>query len=762
MSSAEDPSQAGKVRSEALRAQAESALAKAPPTVGPPRSQAGLAHELRVHEIELEMQNAELRKTQIELESSRDHFVELYDFAPVGYFSLSDEGTVTQANLTGAHMLGLERSRLIGRRFSNWVSSTHRDRWHRHALALHQRSDPGRIELLMTAQDGHGFYAQIDAVRVQAEGCPPALHLTLSDTTERKRSEGELRVAAAAFETQEGIVITDARGLIQRVNTAFSQLTGYSAEEAIGKNVTLLHSTHHDEAFYTTMREQLNRDGRWKGEVWTRRKNGEVYAEWLTISAVRDEEASVTRYVRTMLDISLRKSREAEIERLAFYDPLTGLPNRRLMADRLNQAMAVSARSQREGALMFIDLDNFKTINDTLGHAKGDQLLQQAAQRLSACVREGDTVARPGGDEFVVMLSADLSALPEEAMAQAKSVGKKILAALNRPYDIAGQSCVISASIGVVLFRDHLIAAQELIRRADHAMYQAKTAGRNTLRFYDSAVHQQIKLRSAIEEEIRKALQQGEFVLYYQPEVDSKQQLLGAEALVRWQHPSRGLLAPGEFIAIAEDSGQIEALGRWVLQTACAQLASWSRDPDMARLRLSVNISVRELRDPRFVQHVLGVLERSGAPLKQLKLELTESMMLENFDDTIAKMNAIRAHGVGFSLDDFGTGYASLTHLKRLPLDCLKVDRSFVRDLLSNPRDAAIARTIVALGHNLDLIVVAEGVETEAQRDLLQSFGCQAYQGYLFGAAAPVEVLNLAAHSAAQRGASAPTPASPR
>ena len=231
---------------------------------------------------------------------------------------------------------------------------------------------------------------------------------------------------------------------------------------------------------------------------------------------------------------------------------------------------------------------------------------------------------------------------------------------------------------------------------------------------------------------------------------------------MRWQHPSRGLLAPGEFIAIAEDSGQIEALGRWVLQTACAQLASWSRDPDMARLRLSVNISVRELRDPRFVQHVLGVLERSGAPLKQLKLELTESMMLENFDDTIAKMNAIRAHGVGFSLDDFGTGYASLTHLKRLPLDCLKVDRSFVRDLLSNPRDAAIARTIVALGHNLDLIVVAEGVETEAQRDLLQSFGCQAYQGYLFGAAAPVEVLNLAAHSAAQRGASAPAPASPR
>ncbi|MDE2092836.1 MAG: EAL domain-containing protein [Burkholderiales bacterium] len=729
-----------------LRAAAEALAGAAPAAALPAPTEIG--HELQVHRIELEMQNEELRRTQAALEAARDRYLDLYDFAPVGYVTLDAEGLVSQANLTAATMLGTDRATLLGRRFVGRVAPADRDRWIRHAQALRERGEPRRVELALLGPDGQRFEAQLDGVRAvcdDRDGSQPVLRITITDIGERKRAEAELRLAATAFESQEGMMITDAQGVIARVNTAFTRITGYSAVEAVGRGARLLQSGRHDAGFYAQMWESLHRNGTWQGEIWNRRKSGEIYPQWLTITAVPDDDPAVVRYVGTMQDISLRKAREEEIARLAYYDPLTGLPNRRLMKDRLHQALAISARSQREGALMFIDLDRFKAINDTLGHAQGDVLLQRVAQRLTGCVRAGDTVARPGGDEFVVMLAADLSTAPVQAAGQAQLVGEKILAELHRPYLIGGHRWHGSASIGIALFGEHVITVDELLRRADQAMYQAKAAGRNTLRFYDAAIQQALQQRSALEAQLQAAIGHGEFMLHYQKVVGRDEHLLGAEALVRWQHPQRGLVAPNEFITLAEDAGLMPALGAWVLDAACAQLAAWAADPATAGLTLSVNVSAWQWREPHFVALVLDALARHGARADRLKLELTESQLIENIDGTVTMMQALKAHGIGLSLDDFGTGYASLDYLKRLPLDQMKVDRSFVQDAVTDARAQAIVHAIVDLGRNLGLTVVAEGVETRAQRDLLAGQGCHAFQGELYGRPVPAQDLYRAA-----------------
>ncbi|MEO8407857.1 MAG: EAL domain-containing protein, partial [Oxalobacteraceae bacterium] len=425
------------------------------------------------------------------------------------------------------------------------------------------------------------------------------------------------------------------------------------------------------------------------------------------------------------------------IEYLAFYDPLTRLPNRRLLLDRLQQALASSARSHRTGALLFIDLDNFKMLNDTLGHDKGDLLLRQVAQRLAGCVREGDSVARLGGDEFVLVLE-DLSGNANEAATQAEAVGEKILAALHHPYHLAGHEYHNTASIGVALFVDHQSSVDALMKYADLAMYEAKKAGRNTLRFFDPHMQAAITARADLEQDLREALQQRQFLLYYQPQVDAAGRITGTEALLRWQHPQRGIVSPTVFVPLAEETGLIVPLGLWVLETACHQLVAWATKPETAHLGVAVNVSAMQFRRPDFVEQVRQVLDRSGANPRKLKLELTESLLLDNVEEVIARMTVLKAWGIGFSLDDFGTGYSSLSYLKRLPLDQLKIDQSFVRDLLTDPNDAAIARTIVALAQSLGLSVMAEGVETKEQRDCLALQGCHAYQGYLFGSPVPV------------------------
>ena len=548
----------------------------------------------------------------------------------------------------------------------------------------------------------------------------------------------ELRLAAAAFETQEGIMITDTNGVILRVNQAFTETTGYSAEDAVGQTPRLLKSGRHNADFYRAMWESINRTGTWQGEIWDRRKNGEVYPKWLAITAVKGDDGVATHYVGVHTDITERKAAEEEIRSLAFYDPLTRLPNRRLLIDWLKHALAASARSCGSGALLFIDLDNFKTLNDTLGHDIGDLLLQQVAQRLKSCVRGGDTVARLGGDEFVVILE-DLSEHALDAAAQTEAIGEKILAALNQTYQLASQEYRGGTSIGATLFNGHQQTIEELLKQADIAMYQAKKSGRNTLRFFDPQMQASIAAHASLENELRKALENRQFHLYYQIQVDSSHRPLGAEALIRWIHPERGLVTPTQFIPLAEETGLILPIGQWVMETACAQLKLWQQEALTRDLVLAVNVSARQFRQADFVSQVRATVQRHSINPMMLKLEMTESLLLENIEDTIVSMNALNEIGVQFSLDDFGTGYSSLQYIRRLPLDQLKIDQSFVRDISANINDEMIVHTIIAMAHSLNLDVIAEGVETEEQRLLLLANGCTQYQGYLFGRPVPIE-----------------------
>ena len=465
---------------------------------------------------------------------------------------------------------------------------------------------------------------------------------------------------------------------------------------------------------------------------------------WVSISGapIFNEEGVFTGYRGTGREITARKQAEADIERLAFYDSLTGLPNRRLLIDRLTQAVPSSARRGCYGALLFIDLDNFKVLNDTRGHHMGDELLKQVACRLTECVRAIDTVARLGGDEFVIMLE-DLGTVEIDAAAQAEAIGKKILEAINKHFMLGEQTHHSSPSIGVTLFFDHQQSVEELLQRADLAMYQSKAAGRNTLRFFDPVMQAAASARAVLEIDLRRALQLMEFKLHYQPVVDESSSITGVEALLRWNHPHRGMVSPAEFIPVAEQAGLIIPLGQWVLEAACAQLVAWNGSATTRNLTMAVNVSARQFRHPDFTQQLLDLLRVSGANPYRLKLELTESMLLSDFDDVIVKMGELRSIGVNFALDDFGTGYSSLSYLKRLPLDQLKIDQSFVRDVLTDPNDAAIARTILSLAHSLDLSVVAEGVETAGQRDFLLKMGCKAFQGYFFGRPVAVEALEL-------------------
>ncbi|OAJ57347.1 diguanylate phosphodiesterase [Paraburkholderia ginsengiterrae] len=557
------------------------------------------------------------------------------------------------------------------------------------------------------------------------------------DITERKHAEAELRIAAVAFDSMEPMMITDAAGKILRVNSAFTECTGYTAEEIVGKTPRVLQSGRHDTAFFKAMWEAIHHAGGWQGEIWDCRKNGEVYPKWLTISAVTGDDGIVSHYVGTHQDITERKIAEEKIKELAFFDALTRLPNRTLLLDRLRQAITASARSEDCGALLFIDLDHFKTLNDTLGHDKGDLLLKQVAQRLADSVLESDTVARVGGDEFVVVLG-NLHKDRQEAANQTEAMGEKILAVLGSPYQLGEIEYRSTASIGATVFRGHQASIDELLKQADLAMYKSKERGRNAVRFFDPDMQTVVVERAALEAGLRNAIEENQFLLHYQAQIEHNR-ITGAEALVRWQHPTRGIVPPAEFIPLAEETGLILALGSWVLETACAQLARWARRPETAHLSIAVNVSAQQFGEPDFVNKIFAILSRTGARPDRLKLELTESVLVDNVQDIIQKMSALKAKGIVFSLDDFGIGYSSLSYLKRLPLDQLKIDRSFVRDVLVDLNDAVIARTIVALARSLGLGVIAEGVETEAQRDFLAAAGCYAYQGFYFCRPLPIE-----------------------
>lgn len=517
-------------------------------------------------------------------------------------------------------------------------------------------------------------------------------------------------------------------GVYHSCHAPASSILPMPADRLIGRNVfDVLPQKAAEVTMEALRRAQV--DGSSQGEEYALVLADETH--WFELSVVRKEGVDAElRFVVMTRDITGSKSAKSEIRRLAFYDPLTDLPNRRLLQDRLEQALTRSGRKRRHGALLLIDLDNFKALNDTWGHAKGDLLLKQAALRLVACVRDSDTVARLGGDEFVVLID-DAGGSPAEVIATSRAVADKVLAKLHAPFDVDGRVHRSGCSIGVAPFGFDLLSGDEILKRADVAMYQAKAAGRNTVRFFDPAMQAAVEARAAMEVDLRHALQQSAFTLHYQPQVESGNRVIGAEALLRWTHPERGPVSPAEFIPVAEQSGLIVDLGEWVLQTACRQLAQWSDMPGCAGLTLAINVSVHQFRQVDFVDKVRRALIAHGAKPTRLKLEITESMFVADQESIINKMIQLKALGVGFSLDDFGTGYSSLSYLRRLPLDQLKIDQSFVREVLSDPNDAAIARTVIALGQSLGLMVIAEGVELQGQRDFLAQYGCTFCQGYL-------------------------------
>jgi diguanylate cyclase (GGDEF)-like protein/PAS domain S-box-containing protein len=564
-----------------------------------------------------------------------------------------------------------------------------------------------------------------------ANGHPLYQQGMLIDITDSKLTEIELKIAAIAFESNDGMFITDANKVILRVNSAFIKITGYSLEEAVGNTHELFSSDHQDKHLDDLMWDSIDHTGAWEGEVWGKRKGGEVYPARLIMSTVKNAEGVVTNYVAALTDITASKAASDEIKNLAFFNPLTKLPNRRLLIDRLKQALVSSSRSGNKGALLFLDLDRFKTLNDTLGHDIGDLLLKQVAQRLSDCVRAGDTIAHIGGDEFILLLE-DLSPDAIDAAGQAESVSHKILHTISQQYQLGVHSYRTTASIGSVIFNGHDISMDELLKQADIAMYQAKDSGRNTLRFFDPKMQEAINARVALENELRTAIEQKQFELYYQAQVDNSGRAIGAEALIRWRHPVRGVISPVDFIPLAEETGIILPMGYWVLETACAQLKLWQQSAYTRELTLAVNVSAKQCHQADFVEQVKELITRYGINPALLKLELTESTLLEDIEGIIAKMIILRKAGVRFELDDFGTGYSSLQYLKQLPLNQLKIDKSFISDIAIEGNGRTLVCTIIAMAHSLNLNVIAEGVETEEQLQFLKNNGCDHYQGYLF------------------------------
>ena len=550
----------------------------------------------------------------------------------------------------------------------------------------------------------------------------------IHDISERKRAEQSLRLYANIFERSgEAIMITDVRNHIVTVNPAFTELTGYSPDQVLGKNPKILASGTTAPEVYRDMWCALQDTGFWQGELVDRRKDGSTYPKWAAISVIRNDAGETTHYMASFTDISDRKAAEERIEYLAHHDDLTGLINRYSLEHRLKQAIHATRREGRHLAVMFIDMDRFKLINDTLGHHVGDQLLQEVARRLRDCIRESDIVARLGGDEFVVVTTS-LNA-PVDAL----TVARDIRESLARPYQLEGMPLHSSPSIGVAVFPEDGRDTDSLMKNADTAMYHAKEQGRNNAQFFTAAMNTAAAERMALETELRTALEEQQFVLHYQPQVETQsQQLCAVEALTRWQHPTRGLVAPMSFIPIAEETGMIEAIGAWVLDEACRQLAEWRKD-GLKVSRMAVNLSACQLRSPNLVEQVQSALARHRLGKGDLELEITETTAMANPEHAIAQLHALRESGVVLAIDDFGTGYSSLAYLKRLPIQTLKLDRSFVRDIETDPNDAAISAATLALAHSMGLMVVAEGVETEGQRHFLATHRCDVLQGYLFG-----------------------------
>ena len=604
-------------------------------------------------------------------------------------------------------------------------------RWYRQAVT---------IEYPLNVRRGELFFQAVVSPLENTDGSFSGALLVARDITEAKQNEVELSIAAAAFQAHLGIIITDAHGLILKANPMFTLITGYTEAEVIGHDPHIFSSEQQGASFYRHLWRSLKKHGRWEGEVWNQRKNGEAFPGWVAVSSITNADDQLTHYVATVIDISERKSAEREIHQLAFYDSLTGLANRRLFMDRLEVALKEVIRYRSYGALLFIDIDHFKQINDVYGHPLGDRLLKCVASQLAQQLRESDTLACLGGDEFAVLVPS-LNPDPVKAAQLAERIAHKLMTVIRRTSALINHSINISASIGITLLSDSNIDQEEYLQQADMALSQAKVKGRDTLCFFDPAIQAALLTSIHLERELRQALALKQWQLYYQPQVDVDGKTTGVEALLRWQHPERGLVSPGEFIPLLESTGLISEVGEWVLEKACYQLTRWTQYPEFCHLTVSVNISPLQFQDADFVTRIKAIFERTKAPLQRLKLEVTESLFVEARDNARDKMLELKALGVRFSLDDFGTGYSSLMYLTQLPLDQLKIDQSFVQRVLTSSANAAIVESTIVLAESLGLDVIAEGVETQAQKAWLLEHGCYAYQGDLSGRPVPVDAL---------------------
>jgi diguanylate cyclase (GGDEF)-like protein/PAS domain S-box-containing protein len=677
------------------------------------------------------------KQTETAVRESEERYRTVFETSPdaVAINRLAD-GLYLDINRGFTHMTEWTPQEIIGR--SSREINVWRDFGDRQRLLelLQRDGNCERMEADFVTKGGKVISAEMSAHVMSLGGVPCLLSIT-RDITERKAAEEAQRVAAIAFEAQQAMFITDAQKVILRVNKAFTEVTGYTAEESVGQTPSLLKSGRQDPAFYKTMWECISRTGTWQGEIWNRRKNGTVYAEHLSVSAVKNDAGMLTHYVGSFSDLTAYKAAEEQIHDLAFTDLLTGLPNRRHLIVRLQQAITAGESQKYQSALLILNLDNFKNLNSTLGRAQCDQILQHVAKRLNAAVGDGNTVAHVEGDQFAVILT-DLNQHPQQMLRQVEAAAGKMLATINQPYQLAGSTILCTASVGITFFAAQYEETIEPLKRAELALQQAKIAGRNTLRFFDADMQAVVDARIALEAALRQAINNKYFVLYYQAQVSGSEGIVGVEALIRWIDPKRGMVSPVEFIPLAEETGLILPIGAWVLETACQQLAAWAAQPAMEHLSIAVNVSAQQFRESNFVEQVLATLERTGGNPRRLKLELTESVLIADAEDVIVKMNALKAIGIGFAIDDFGTGYSSLSYLKRLPLERLKIDQSFVRNILMDPDDAAISRAVIAMATSMGLGVIAEGVETEAQSDFLASLGCHNYQGYLFSKPLPV------------------------
>lgn len=711
----------------ALRQRAEQQLEQQPCSVAVVDADAKkLLHELQVHQIELEMQNEELLMARAEAEASLERYTELYDMAPVGYLTLGRDGAIHQLNLKAAGQLGIFRSQLKQQRFSAFISTDSLLIFNDFLSGVFAGRAAQSCELTLIPVDGSPtLMVQIEAIANDDE---QTCRVIIIDITERKGNEEKLKLASLVYQAiGEAIMVADADNRIAAVNPAFTELTGYTAQEAVGQSTTLLKSGRQNDVFYQIMWHALETTGHWQGEIWNRRKNGETYLEWLTINTIYDDNNQVRNRVAMFSDITDQKQAEQTIWQQANFDALTDLPNRNLFYERLAQEMKKSRRTELPLALLFLDLDRFKDINDTLGHDKGDLLLKEAAKRLLLCVRNTDTVARLGGDEFTVILTE----LHEPDSIEC--VTQNILHQLAQPFELVGELTYLSVSIGISLYPEDSDNIDVLIKNADQAMYAAKDQGRNRRHYFTPSMQEIALNRMRLNSDLRNALAEQQFWLAYQPIVElSTGAIHKAEALIRWQHLTRGLISPAEFIPAAETTGMIVDIGEWVFREAAQQVAQW-RTLQQGDFQISINKSPVQFQQESN-GHVgwFDYLRELGLPGQSIVVEITEGLLMDASSTITDQLLAFRDAGMQVSLDDFGTGYSSLSYLKKFDIDYLKIDQSFTRNLCLNASDLALCEAIIVMAHKLGIKVIAEGIETQEQCDLLTAAGCDYGQGYLF------------------------------